>query len=163
MSENSEKVLNKLDELDIKYSVVEHPPVYTCEELENYITDLSGVHCKNLFLRNKKGNRHFLLVTDESRQINIKEFGKKIDVSNLSFASAERLMKHLGVETGAVSVFGTLNDTKNQVEVIIDQAIMKEDSINCHPNDNTKTISFSSADLKKYLDQCSQSVKFITL
>lgn len=58
MSENAKKVFDKLDELKIEYSLVEHPPVYTCEELENYITDLSGVHCKNLFLRNKKGNRH---------------------------------------------------------------------------------------------------------
>ncbi|MDI3536182.1 MAG: Ala-tRNA(Pro) deacylase [Eubacteriaceae bacterium] len=163
MSENAKKVFDKLDELKIEYSLVEHPPVYTCEELENYITDLSGVHCKNLFLRNKKGNRHFLLVTDESRQINIKEFGKKIEVSNLSFASGERLMKYLGVETGAVSVFGTLNDLEKQVEVIIDQDILKESSINCHPNDNTKTISFSSQDLKKYLDQCEQTVTYIKL
>jgi Ala-tRNA(Pro) deacylase len=72
-------------------------------------------------------------------------------------------MKYLGVETGAVSVFGTLNDLEKQVEVIIDQDILKESSINCHPNDNTKTISFSSQDLKKYLDQCEQTVTYIKL
>ncbi|MEL7660792.1 prolyl-tRNA synthetase associated domain-containing protein [Acetobacterium wieringae] len=163
MSENAQKVFNVLNQLEIDYQVINHPPVYTCEELEQYIGGLEGAHCKNLLLRNKKGNRHFLVILEESKQVDIKSFGKRIDVSNLSFASEERLQKHLGVSPGAVSVFGVINNEAHDVEVFIDEAMMKHAMINCHPNDNTATINFTTAGLKKFLDQCGNPVNFVKI
>lgn len=163
MEKNAEKVYDVLAQLGINYHVVNHPPVYTCNELEQYIGELEGVHCKNLLLRNKKGNRHFLVVLDESKQMDIKNFGKSIEISNLSFASEERLQKYLGVSTGAVSVFGVINNADHDVEVFIDQEMMEQKMVNCHPNDNTATISLKTEDLKKFLDQCGNAVNFVKI
>ena len=93
METEAKKVYDFLDGLGVEYQVIEHPPVYTCDELEQYMDGVKGAHCKNLLLRNKKGNRHILVILEESKQMNIKEFGKQIGISNLSFASEERLLK----------------------------------------------------------------------
>lgn len=163
MTNEAKKVMDCLDALKIQYDVIEHPPVYTCDELEQYMEGVDGAHCKNLLLRNKKGNRHLLVILEESKQIKIKEFGKSIGVSNLSFASEERLMKYLGVTAGAVSIFGILNDTEHAVEVYIDEDVMKNSSVNFHPNDNTATLHFSTEDLKKFIDYCGNPVEFVKL
>ncbi|MEF9918442.1 MAG: prolyl-tRNA synthetase associated domain-containing protein [Eubacterium sp.] len=157
------EVYQFLDKLDIKYQIIEHPPVYTCEELEPYMEGVDGAHCKNLLLRNKKGNRQILVIMEESKQMNIKEFGKQIGISNLSFASKERLLKYLGVTTGAVSIFGLINDVNHEVEVFIDENVMNAGSVNFHPNDNQATVHFSVEDMKKFLDACGNPLKIIKI
>lgn len=161
MEENEKKVSEFLDELLIVYEVINHPPVYTCEELSGYMSGIAGAHCKNLFLRNKKGNRHFLVAMDEATDMNIKAFGKSIGVSNLSFASPERMLKHLGVTPGAVSIFGLINDDEDKVEVYIDTKLLKQTHVNFHPNVNTATYHLTQLDFKKYLDATGNKVEII--
>ncbi len=163
MENEAKKVYDCLDRLEIEYQVIEHPPVYTCEELEPYMKDVSGAHCKNLLLRNKKGNRHLLVILEEDKQMNIKAFGKAIGISNLSFASEERLMKYLGVTTGAVSLFGLLNDQEHEVEVYIDQDVMAGEAVNFHPNVNTATVHFSTAGMKTFLEDCGNKVEIVEI
>ena len=75
MQEREQKVYQVLDELGIKYEVHQHPPVYTVEEAEKYWADIEGSHCKNLFLRNQKGKRHFLVILTQSKQV---DFNKDV-------------------------------------------------------------------------------------
>ncbi len=152
MEETEKKVYEILEKLDIKYEKHEHPAVYTCDEAAVYTGDLKGVHTKNLFLRNKKGNRHFLVVMKEDKTLNVKEFGEKISEKNLSFASQERMMKYLGLTPGSVTIFGIINDIEHNVKVYVDADIMKEEFINSHPNANTATLVYSVADMIKFLD-----------
>ena len=161
METEAKKVYDFLNALGVEYQVIEHPPVYTCDELEQYMDGVKGAHCKNLLLRNKKGNRHILVILEESKQMNIKEFGKQIGISNLSFASEERLLRYLGVTTGAVSVFGIINDQKHEVEVYIDQDVLDQEFVNFHPNVNTPTVHFSADGLKKFLAACGNPVEIV--
>ena len=163
MDDIEKKVYEVLDKLEISYEKREHPAVFTCEEAEIYTSDLKGVHTKNLFLRNKKGNKHYLVVMSEDKTLNAKEFGDKISDKNLSFASPERMMKYLGLTTGSVSVFGIVNDVENQVKVFIDKDIMKEEFINSHPNVNTATLVYKVKDMIKFINASGNEYEMISL
>ena len=163
MDEREKKVYEVLEKLSIEYEKREHPPVFTCEEAEIYAGDLKGVHTKNLFLRNKKGNKHYLVVMKEEKTLNAKEFGERIGDKNLSFASEERMMKYLGLTPGSVSIFGIINDVDNNVKVYIDKDIMSEEFINSHPNVNTATLVYKVSDLKKFLDNSGNIYETIAL
>ncbi len=153
-----EKVYLKLDTLGIKYEKRNHAPVYTLQEFEEVVSDLSGVHCKNLFLRNKKGDKHYLVICSGSKKIDINELTFKLNSDRLSFASTERLAKYLGLTPGSVSPFGVINDESNEVTVIIDSALKEHDKVNFHPNDNTATISILYEDLLRFVKDCGNKV-----
>ena len=146
------KVFETLDMLGINYEKYEHPPVYTVEEANQYWGDLDGMHCKNLFLRDKKGKNHYLVVMEENKKLDFENIAKKINSDKLSFASEKRLEKYLGLERGAVSPFGIINDYENVVVVIVDEEIKYADSVNFHPNVNTATLNISVDDFTKFLE-----------
>lgn len=151
IDKEEEKLYELLDSLGIKYVRYEHKPVYTVEEADNLDIDIPGQHCKNLFLRNKKGNIHYLVLADSKKYIDLKALSKEIGSSGLSFASEERLKKYLGLKTGAVSPFGLINDVEKQVIVLIDKGLTDKDLVNFHPNVNTATIGLSYKDLEKFI------------
>lgn len=163
MEEREKNVYEVLDKLNIEYEKYDHPAVFTCEEAEIYTSELKGVHTKNLFLRNKKGNKHYLVVMNEDKTLNVKEFGEKISEKTLSFASAERMMKYLNLTPGSVSLFGIINDTENNVKVYIDKDIMKEEFINSHPNVNTATLVYKVEDMVKFLNESGNDYEIISL
>jgi len=160
-SEKEQKVYKTLNKLDIPYVRHEHPPVYTVEEAEQHWENITGAHCKNLFLRNKKGNRHYLVVLESSKRADLKALEKQLGEDRLSFASPERMMRYLGLEVGAVSPFGLINDTQKEVQVIIDQDLKDAESINFHPNVNTATVGLSFLDFEKFLSFCGQPCRFL--
>ncbi len=161
MSDKEEKVLDVLDELGISYNRHEHPPVYTVEEAEKQWTEIIGAHCKNLFLRNKKGNRHYLVILEASKVADLKTLNKLLGEDRLSFASENRLMNYLGLETGAVSAFGLINDKESHVKVIIDEDLKKAEAVNFHPNVNTATVGISFADFEKFLAWCGNPIRYL--
>ena len=161
LSDKEKRVYTVLDELGISYSRHEHPAVYTVEEAEKQWTDILGAHCKNLFLRNKKGNRHYLVILEASKVADLKSLNDILGEDRLSFASENRLMKFLGLETGAVSVFGLINDKENHVKVVIDQDLKKAEAVNFHPNVNTATVGISFPDFEKFLTWCGNTVRFL--
>ncbi len=159
----AQKVLDVLGELDISYVLHEHPPVFTVEEAQQHAEGIEGMHCKNLFLRDQKGKKHFLVVAENVKPIQVKEVGRKLGVGNLSFGSPERLLKHLDVEPGAVSPFGLVNDPDHKVILVLDEALKETDQISFHPNDNTKTITLSYDDFLKFLKWTGSTVKTVAL
>ena len=162
-TENEQKVYEALEKLDISFTRHKHPPVFTVEQAEQHWQDITGAHCKNLFLRNKKGNRHYLVIFESSKKVDLKALNNRLGEDRLSFASSERLMRYLGLETGAVSPFGLINDAQNEAQVIIDQDLRKAESVNFHPNVNTATIGISFADFEKFLSWCGNSVRYLQL
>ena len=150
-SDKEARVYEILEELGIPFTWHEHPPVYTVEEAEKHWTEITGAHCKNLFLRNKKGNRHYLVILEASKAADLKALNKHLGEDRLSFASGERLMRYLGLEAGAVSPFGLIHDKVNHVQVVIDEDLKEAEALNFHPNVNTATIGLSFEDFEKFL------------
>lgn len=149
--EQKQKVYDALDALAIKYEVVEHEPVFTMEDMDRLGLPAKGTLCKNLFLRDSKGKRHFLVTLDEKKQVDLKKLGQTLGGGNLSFASEDRLEKYLGLKQGAVTPFGLMNDVDHAVEFFIDKDLTREKSLGLHPLDNTATLFISFKDLDKFL------------
>lgn len=139
-----------LDELKIKYDMLEHKAVYTVEEAKQIENMIEGIGCKNLFLTDKKGN-YYLLVLEENKKANLKELAKLLNVSKLTFASSEDLFNILCLEPGSVTPLSIINDKENKVLLIIDNDIVEE-KILVHPNTNTKTLSLEFKDLEKLIN-----------
>jgi Ala-tRNA(Pro) deacylase len=157
------KVLEALETLGIGFVRHEHPPVFTVDDADKYWTALRGTHCKNLFLRNKKGNRHYLVIAPTSRAVDLRQLNALLREDRLSFASPERLMKYLGLEPGSVSPFGLINDTGKDVRVILDEALRRSEFLGFHPNTNTATLDISFADFEKFLAWRGNDVRFVKL
>jgi len=161
MSDEEQKVYDVLKKLDISYTRHEHPPVFTVQEAQLAWKNLEGARCKNLFLRNKKGSRHYLVILEAEKIADIRTLEQRLGESRLSFGSDSRLMKYLGLKKGAVSPFGLINDTEKEVRVIIDQDLKDESSIHFHPNVNTATVGLSFKDFEKFLSWCGNSINFM--
>jgi Ala-tRNA(Pro) deacylase len=145
------------------YHRYEHPPVFTVAEAELHWTGIDAAHCKNLFLRNQKGDRHYLVILTHSKRADLGQLAAQIGDGKLSFASPERLMKYLGVTPGAVSPFGLLNDSARHVRVFIDRDLKEAEKVTFHPNDNTATLVLAFADFERFLEHVGHSVRFISL
>jgi Ala-tRNA(Pro) deacylase len=91
-----------LEELNIRFDYYEHPPVATIEEAKQYWKDIEATHCKNLFLRNHKGDRHYLVIIEHSHDLSIHDLEQRLRQGKLSFASDERMKRFLGVTPGSV-------------------------------------------------------------
>ena len=151
MEDQKQRVYDALDKLKIKYEVVEHEPVHTMEDMDRLGLPEKGTLCKNLFLRDSKGKRHFLVTCDEKKTVDLKSLGRQLGGGNLSFASEDRLEKYLGLKQGSVSSFGLMNDTDHAVEFFIDKDLSKCKSLGIHPLENTATVFLSFKDLDKFL------------
>jgi Ala-tRNA(Pro) deacylase len=157
------KVLEILDGLNISYEIHEHPPVPTVEEALPYWNQIKATHCKNLFFRNHKGNRHYLVILRHDRLLNIRDLEQRLKQGKISFASPQRMEKYLGLSGGSVSVFGLINDPENHVHLFLDEALDKADKITFHPNENTSTVVISRSSFLTFLQWSGNSYEFIKL
>jgi Ala-tRNA(Pro) deacylase len=140
-----------LDRLGIAHPTVTHPAVFSVEEARTLRGQIAGGHTKNLFLRDKRGTL-FLVTALEDAVIELKSLHRRLGASGrFSFGSAELLRETLGVEPGAVTPFGALNDTAGRVTVVLDAAMMEHETLNYHPLVNTMTTSIERDDLRRFL------------
>lgn len=160
-TEAREAVYTILKRLNIEYAVYEHPPLDTIEIALKYWKDIDSIHCKNLFFRNHKGNRHYLVIIKDTTPFSIKSLEKKLKQGKLTFGSEKRLMKYLGVKPGSVSPFGLINDETHHVHLFIDEQLQTAEYISFHPNDNTASLVVKYADLLKFLQAMGNSYEFI--
>jgi Ala-tRNA(Pro) deacylase len=156
-------IYDVLNELGIEFQKFEHPPVYTVEEANRHRGIMPGGKTKNLFLRNKKGNRHYLLVAPAEKKPSLKDLRQLFGEAALSFASPERLMKYLGVRPGSVSPLGLINDKNKEVVVAVDRDLLRCDRLGFHPNVNTATLVVRREDFIHFLEHCGNEVKFVNL
>ena len=156
-------ILAKLDALGITYGLYEHPPVFTAEEAETHWKEIPGRAVKNLFLRNKKGDRHYLVILGIEKQADLRQLVKVIGDDRLSFGSPERLLKNLGVTPGSVSPLGLIHDTRHAVRVIVDSDLRGAAHLIFHPNDNTASLTISGGDFARFLEVQGNPVRWVQL
>ena len=147
---------------NITYERFDHPGVFTCEQARELCPEMPGASIKNLFLYDKRTEQHFLVVVSEDKRVDLKELKKLLDVSNLSFASEDRLYKYLGVTPGSVTVLGLVNDIIQAVTVIFD-ADLKDQALQCHPLINTATLVIPFEDIKKFLNATKHEYQFLNI
>lgn len=152
-----------LDQLGLGYDRFEHPAVFTADEAAMHWAGLNGTPVKNLFLRNKKGDRHYLVILGIEKQADLKQLVKVIGDDRLSFGSPERLMARLGLTPGSVSPFGLINDATKSMTVIIDADLKNAGRLIFHPNINTASLTISFADFEKFLSARGNVVRYINL
>jgi Ala-tRNA(Pro) deacylase len=152
-----------LERLDIQFEYHEHPPLATIEDAKIHWKDYNSGRCKNIFFRNHKGDRHYLVILEHLRQLNIRDLEKRLRQGKLTFASDLRLKKYLGLEPGSVSPFGLINDREKHVHLFIDEKLKEFDRLTFHPNINTASLVLSKSDFLKYLGYTGNSYEFIQL
>ena len=149
--ERREKVLRQLDLWNIPYTMYTHPPLPTVEIALEYWKDVDATHCKNLFMRNHKGNRHYLVVFECHHQMAIHDIEKMLHQGKLSFASEARIP------------FGLINDTNKEVKLFLDKNLQDASLLSFHPNDNTADLVVTNEDFMRYLTLWGGEWEYLTL
>ena len=153
-------VYETLEKMGIAYGYAEHIPVFTVEEMEKLPLPDDVVIAKNLFLRDHKGKRHFLVVVHQNKNADLKRLGEKLG-TRLSFASEERLEKYLDLKKGSVSPLAAVNDGGKQVEFFFDRDLEACPRIGVHPNDNSATLFMTFADIVRVVEEHGNPVAVI--
>lgn len=156
-------VYARLDELGITCTRYEHPPIASAEGGEQYWSGIDAAHCKNLFMRNQKGTRHYIVILHYQKRADLRAVAEQIGDGKLSFGSPERLMKQLGLTPGSVSPFGLIHDADHAVRVAIDRDLKAVEKISFHPNVNTATIVLAVADFQRFLESSGNPVQYVTV
>lgn len=171
------EVLAFLDEHGLGYELHTHPPLPTIELALEYWKEIDSVHCKNLFFRNHKGNRHYLVVFECHKELPIHSLEQMLRQGKLSFASAERMERCLGLMPGSVSPLGLIHDMNlaellsdgsmlpadgvnpkelfpngHRVKLFLDKELQYAERISFHPCDNTASVVLSNSDFMKFLE-----------
>ncbi|MBK7174213.1 MAG: prolyl-tRNA synthetase associated domain-containing protein [Bacteroidales bacterium] len=152
-----------LNQLNIGFTYHEHPPAPTIEEAKKYWKDLAATHCKNIFFRNHKGNRHYLVILEHTHALDIHDLEKRLKQGKLSFASDERMKKHLGLTPGSVTPFGLINDQDHHVHTFLDRNLLQSDTISFHPCLNTASIIVKTVDFIRFLEWTGNTFEFTEL
>jgi Ala-tRNA(Pro) deacylase len=151
-----------LDGLGIAHRTVTHPPVFTVEEARALRGKLEGGHTKNLFLKDKRGAL-FLVVAPEDAVVDLKTLHQKLDAGRFSFGSADLLREVWGVEPGAVTPFGAINDPAGRVRVVLDAGMMQHQKLNHHPLVNTMTTTIGREGLVRFLEAAGHPPQIIAV
>jgi Ala-tRNA(Pro) deacylase len=146
-----------LEKLMISFEYHEHPPLATINDAIIHWKDYNSGRCKNIFFRNHKGDRHYLVILEHLAILNIHDLEKRLRQGKLSFASDQRL------EPGSVSPFGLINDREKNVHLFIDETLKDCERLTFHPNVNTATLVITNSDLLKFLDYTGNGYEFIKL
>ncbi len=157
-----EKVINLLNDMDIKFDEVKHGAVWTTEEADLAISGKDGVPSKTLFLAGKKDRRFYLVIMDDKKRLDLKSLGELVN-DRLHFGSESQLMDKLGLVPGMVSLFGLINNDEHDIEIFIDEELLGEKTITFHPNDNTSTLFISMDDMFKFIKNLDYEYNLIKL
>ena len=157
-----QQLLARLDQLGITYTLHHHKAVFTVAEAETVERDIPGTHCRNLFLRDNKKNNYLVVLRNET-PVDIKKLAMLIGAGKCSFGSADRLFEYLGVRPGSVCPYAIINDTGNEVKIVLDQSMMVTEIVNYHPLLNTMTIGTSPGDLLKFIESTGHTAHIVDM
>ena len=157
-----EALLGRLEALGIAQRSVTHPPLFTVEQSKALRGQLPGGHTKNLFLRNKKGAM-WLVTSLEDRPLDLKKLGELLGAGRLSFGSAERLMRYLGVRPGVVTPLAVVNDRSSKVTLVLDSGLLEQELVNVHPLTNERTTAMAAGDLVRFAEAVDHPPRIVDL
>lgn len=157
-------VYDLLEELEIPFTRLDHQVTATIEDCED-VDLLLGIHlCKNLFLCNGNKSEYYLLMMPGEKKFKTKEISQQIGSSRLSFGSPEAMEEFLDITPGSVSILGVMNDSQGRVQVLVDEEILQEEFLGCHPCINTSSLKIKTRDiLEKFLPYTGHSYKIVRL
>lgn len=148
------RVYDLLDKLDIEFDRVDHEPAMTMEICSEIDRSLGAPICKNLFLCNRQKTSFYLLMMPDDKPFKTKELSAQIQSARLSFADADAMEQFLNITPGSVSVLGLMNDEENHVRLLIDEDLLQEEYIGCHPCINTSSLKLQTCDiLERFLPE----------
>ncbi len=157
------EVYRVLESLGIAFEYYAHPPAPTIEVAREFWKDIPAAHCKNLFFRNHKGNRHYLVILDHRHDLQIRDLELRLRQGKLTFASGERMQRYLGVSPGSVTPFGLLHDRDRHVHLFIDHNLRGVPKVSFHPCINTASLVISWAGLERFLDYTGHARDYVEL
>ena len=149
-----------LTEMGIPFRAFSHPPVYTCEEAKKYSKGIRGVHSKNLFLKDEKSRRFYLVIIPEHKKLDMKGLGAVVG-DRLKFANESDLKGILNLDSGSVSPFGLIYDREHKVELLIDKEVWESEFVSFHPNVNTETLEIPREGFHKYVSSLKNRIRII--
>ena len=158
-----EKVYESLDNMGIKYEIVNHPPALTTQEADEYIEGKKGIRSKTMFMSDKKKRHFYLLILDDSKRLDIKKIGEIIEEKGLKMGNEEKLKEKMNLQFGVVSPFGLLNNIEKDIKIYVDKELLSEDIITFHPNENTATIFIKMEDLFNFLNNLDYKYEIIEM
>ncbi|MFN0219375.1 MAG: prolyl-tRNA synthetase associated domain-containing protein [Hyphomicrobium sp.] len=156
------ELFSRLESMGIITTTVDHPAVHTVAESSGLADALPGAHTKNLFLKGDDGAL-VLVVAKSETKVDLKQLAKRLGAGRFSFGKPELLMSHLGVAPGSVTAFAIANDASGRVQLILDQELMRADTINCHPLENTATTNIARDDLLRFIRTSGREPMIMTL
>lgn len=158
------RVYDLLDSLRIEYERIDHEPAMTIEACEEIDRVLEAVICKNLFLCNRQETDFYLLLIPGNKKFKTKDISAQIGSSRLSFGKPEYMEQFLDITPGSVSILGLMNDKENRVQLLIDEEVLQEEYIGCHPCINTSSLRIRTEDMvKKIIPELKHSPKLVRL
>jgi Ala-tRNA(Pro) deacylase len=163
IKQNRQRVFDALRDLGINFQIFDHPPIRTSGDAFLLPEDVEGGRCKNLFLRNNEGTNHYLVILGLESRCDLKILARKLNEKRLGFASEDRLMRFLGVSSGSVSPFNLLNGNGKEVIIVVEEALLSQEKLAFHPNENTATLVLSVEDFMKYLRSSENRIDFVDL
>ena len=158
---NKKETLQYLDQLGIEYEIVEHQTVFNMAEMEEISLPHPESDAKNLFVRDDKKRKYYLLTVKGDKRVNLAEFREQNDTRRLSFASPADLKEKLDLTSGSVTPLGLLNDQKHEVSFYLDEYFTDQPRIAVHPNDNTATIWLNPQDLLAVVKKQGNPIKVV--
>lgn len=158
-----EKVYKILEELGIEYEKVTHPALFTVEDDKKYGIKFNGISCKNLFVRNEKKTKYYLIILPTTKRANLKDIQKKLNETRFSFGNEEALFEKLRIRSGSVSLLNIIEVERTDVKFVIDKSILSAEKVGFHPNKNTATVLFDSKYIEKILNNYNVEYEFLDI
>ena len=158
-----QQVYDTLERMGIAFEYYEHPEAPTIEIAAQFYRGEGTTLCKNLFFRNPKGNRHYLVIMDSRHAMDIHDMEHRLHQGKLSFASPERMMRYLGVRPGSVSLFTLVNDANHEVTLFVDSNLLNAERVGFHPNDNRASLVISRDDMMRFINAIGNPYEVVEL
>ena len=132
-----ESVHSLLRQSSIPYELATHPALFHMEEGQS-LPHPEAV-AKNLFLKERKGERYFLVTLPRTEKANFQHLRNFFQSGSLTMASPDELHQILGLGLGTATPFGLLRDQEHRVEWGLARNF-RGNLIGVHPNVNTATV-----------------------